>query len=68
MNYYNCIIVQIYLNWSGLEGIAYYGMSAIIEGILYPPGPGLRVFLIGSLYELVPNPNLGADFLSFNVL
>ena len=55
-------IFQMYLN-SSLLCKAYAGRSAIFDGILYPPGPGLGVPLIGSLYGLVPNPNYGATFL-----
>jgi hypothetical protein len=45
----------MYLN-SSLLCIAYAGRSAILEGILYPPGPGLADPLIGSLYGLDPKP------------
>ena len=49
--YYIFIIVniyQMYLN-SSLLCKAYEGRSAIFDGILYPPGPGLGEPLIGSL-------------------
>ena len=38
--------------------------AAIVVGILYPPGPGERVFLIPSLYGDEPKPYEGAVFLS----
>lgn len=57
----------MYLN-SSLLCIAYAGRSAILEGILYPPGPGLADPLIGSLYGLDPKPYWGAYFLPNKVL